>query len=46
MTTRVKKSEEKARIYKALLKEAIRGLQDASVGRTVSLKKLKARYAR
>ncbi|HHT9135420.1 MAG TPA: type II toxin-antitoxin system Phd/YefM family antitoxin [Candidatus Avalokitesvara rifleensis] len=35
---------EREHIHLTLLEEAIRGLEDTSAGKTVSLKKLKARY--
>ena len=37
---------EREHIHLILLEEAIRGLEDAEAGRTVSLKKLKSRYGR
>jgi len=37
---------EREHIHLTLLEEAVRGLEDLKTGKTVSLRKLKARYAR
>jgi prevent-host-death family protein len=37
---------ERERIHLTLLDEALRGLEDLEVGRTLSLRKLRARYGR
>jgi hypothetical protein len=46
VTSKVKNNKEHKRPHLKLLKEAIRGLQDVSAGKTLSLRKLKARYCR
>ena len=37
---------EREHVHLTLLEEAIRGMEDVSAGKTLSLKKLKARYGR